>query len=413
MTRVVVVGGGIAGLAFAQTLSRSLGVDANVVVVESGTDERGRGRHAFNDPSRTHRDSTVVRTGERGAEWYPRARGVGGGALINGRLALVRRADHWFPMHGDRPWLWNEMEKHLRAIPIVEHNIADFSRWAAVATQAATEVGWRVVPTQLLESDVRGGFEIRTDFHAASLVEEDGCIRGVLSTTGAIENADRVVLAAGALASPGLIGARALSTTVRHHGLKDHPAVCFEWQGSEERHHGVGIVLEQDDIQIVTVHEGNRIVMVGAALRVDSTGFMEWRSGKLVFDFQMLQDQRDVDRLDRCMNEMIRLVKSTIPFAGRAVRCGTERTSLDELELMSMNERVRWLRRNTSGNWHAACSMPMGDSGVVDHDGRVVGYENLWCCDASVLTDLPQSPTQLPVMIAASEIARRFAATTS
>lgn len=411
MTRVVVVGGGIAGLTFARILSRSS--SAEVVVVESGADGCGQEPHAFDDPRCTHCDSTVVRTAERGAEWYPRARGVGGGALINGRLARVRRPDHWFPLHGARPWSWNELEHHLRAIPLIEHNIVAVSRWAAVAEHAATEAGWHVVPTHLLGGDVREGFEIRTNFHATSLVEEDGCVRGVRSTTGAIEYADRVVLAAGTLASPGLIGARALSTTTRHYGLKDHPAVCFEWQGSGEEHHGVGIVLEHDDIQIVTMHEGDRIVMVGAALRVDSTGFMEWRSGNIVFDFQMLRDQRDVDRLDRCMTEMIRLAQSLIAIVGGVVLCGSEGTSLDALERMNLDDRTRWLRRNTSGNWHAACSMPMGESGIVDHDGKVIGYENLWCCDASVLTDLPQSPTQLPVMIAASEIARRCAAMTS
>ena len=168
------------------------------------------------------------------------------------------------------------------------------------------------------------------------------------------------------------------------------------------------MVCRRDDMQIVTMHDRDQVMIVGALLRVFSRGTIEFRENDTTIDLGMLGDSRDVDGLGQCLDEMIRFAMC-LGQEGQ-VFCGTESTPLAKLCDMHIGERIAWIRRNMSGNWHAACSMPMSANGLVDADGRVAGVPNLWCCDASVMCDLPRAPTQLPVMAIASTIAARFAA---
>ena len=394
MTSVVVVGAGVAGLTFARALVRA---DVDVVVLESG------GTSDFD----TRRDATVVRTAERGPERYPRGHGVGGGSRINGRVAMPGRVDDWNEWSGGAGmahWAWEAVAGHAWAMHTA--SIDPIGAWPGRIIGAAMKSGYASVGARVFTDVLRAddGVNVRTDAPVGEVLVEGRRAVGVRLVDGTELAADHVVLAAGALASPQLVATCGVVGPGEFGGLKDHPAVTFAVHADDDTHRGVGVVVECGDKQIVTVHEPGRILVIGAALRVGSRGVVRIGRDGVSFDFRMLNDPQDVALLVDCVGDMLRIVADVADVAH--VTCGDEGTSPAELEVMTAGERESWLRRNVTGNWHAACSMPTGS--IVDQRGRVVGADRLWCCDASVLPDLPRSPTQLPTMIVASVIADQF-----
>jgi 5-(hydroxymethyl)furfural/furfural oxidase len=67
-----------------------------------------------------------------------------------------------------------------------------------------------------------------------------------------------------------------------------------------------------------------------------------------------------------------------------------------------------FVRRNVFGVWHASGTCRMGseaDPGaVVDPKGRVIGSENIWVADASVMPRLPTANTNIPTIMIAEKI---------
>lgn len=68
-----------------------------------------------------------------------------------------------------------------------------------------------------------------------------------------------------------------------------------------------------------------------------------------------------------------------------------------------------FVRANVFGVWHASGTCRMGDPrdphAVVDPTGRVIGVENLYVADASVMPRLPTANTNIPVIMIAEKIA--------
>jgi 5-(hydroxymethyl)furfural/furfural oxidase len=67
-----------------------------------------------------------------------------------------------------------------------------------------------------------------------------------------------------------------------------------------------------------------------------------------------------------------------------------------------------FVRRNVFGVWHPSGSCRMGNpndpDAVVDSSGRVIGSENLYVADASVMPRLPTANTNIPTMMIAEKI---------
>jgi 5-(hydroxymethyl)furfural/furfural oxidase len=67
-----------------------------------------------------------------------------------------------------------------------------------------------------------------------------------------------------------------------------------------------------------------------------------------------------------------------------------------------------FVRRNVFGVWHPTGTCRMGDpsdpQAVVDSSGRVIGSENLYVADASVMPRLPTANTNIPTMMIAEKI---------
>lgn len=67
-----------------------------------------------------------------------------------------------------------------------------------------------------------------------------------------------------------------------------------------------------------------------------------------------------------------------------------------------------FVRRSVFGVWHPTGTCRMGDPrdshAVVDRDGKVIGSENLYVADASVMPRLPTANTNIPTIMIAEKI---------
>jgi 5-(hydroxymethyl)furfural/furfural oxidase len=69
----------------------------------------------------------------------------------------------------------------------------------------------------------------------------------------------------------------------------------------------------------------------------------------------------------------------------------------------------RHVRDNVQSAWHASCTCRMGDPAdaetVVDPGGKVVGAENLFIADASVMPEVSRTNTNIPTIMIAERVA--------
>ena len=125
----------------------------------------------------------------------------------------------------------------------------------------------------------------------------------------------------------------------------------------------------------------------------------------------MLSDERDLVRLRDCVGRMISVVRH------RAVSSTSDgvlalATPVDDLD--SDDAIDAWLAKNVDDYVHAVGTCRMGTPGdpaaVVDTDCRVIGYQRLRVCDASVMPDLPKANTNLTTLAVADQLATKMLA---
>jgi choline dehydrogenase-like flavoprotein len=149
--------------------------------------------------------------------------------------------------------------------------------------------------------------------------------------------------------------------------------------------------------------------VMGAVMRVFSHGEVRLRSDDPLVDpvveLRMLSDNRDRSRLRECVRRMIDVVRQpAITAISDGVLALT--TQIDELD--SDDAIDAWLTTNVNDYVHAVGTCRMGTPGdpaaVVDVDCRVIGYEHLRVCDASVMPDLPKANTHLTTVAIAERL---------
>jgi choline dehydrogenase-like flavoprotein len=151
--------------------------------------------------------------------------------------------------------------------------------------------------------------------------------------------------------------------------------------------------------------------LIGAVMRVFSRGEVRLRSPDPLVDpvveFRMLSDDRDRVRLRDCVARMIEVVHHpTVASITDGVMA--LETPLDELDTEQAID--AWLDATVTDYVHAVGTCRMGTPGdpaaVVDTGCRVIGYEALRVCDASVMPDVPAANTHLTVVAIAHRLTR-------
>jgi choline dehydrogenase-like flavoprotein len=156
---------------------------------------------------------------------------------------------------------------------------------------------------------------------------------------------------------------------------------------------------------------GGRVI--AALMRVFSSGVVRLRSRDPhvdpVVEFGMLSDPRDSERLRAAVRRTIELVRHPM-VASVSTDVIALTTPMDHLDSDAAID--KWLRANVTDYVHAVGTCRMGARGdpaaVVDTDCRVIGYEALRVCDASVMPDLPKANTHLTTVAIAERLVERM-----
>ena len=158
---------------------------------------------------------------------------------------------------------------------------------------------------------------------------------------------------------------------------------------------------------------GGRIL--AAVMRAFSRGEVRLHSpdpqDNPVVEFRMLSDQRDTTRLRDATRRVLDLVRHpSIEAITDGVLAGSE-----PLESLSSDDAIdAWLAGSVNDYVHAAGTCRMGSpadpAAVVDTDCRVIGFEALVVCDASVMPDVPRANTHLTTVAIAESLASRLRA---
>jgi choline dehydrogenase/5-(hydroxymethyl)furfural/furfural oxidase len=146
-------------------------------------------------------------------------------------------------------------------------------------------------------------------------------------------------------------------------------------------------------MEYVDPTDPSRAMLLNAVMRVRSRGSLRLASrdptDHPLAEFAMLSDERDWTALSAAVDE-----------AERVLAHATMRAVCTPLDY----DRSRAGAAAALGHYfHAAGTCAMGS--VVDAQCRVVGYEGLVVCDASVMPNLPRANPHLPTVMIAERIA--------
>lgn len=431
----IVVGAGSAGCVLAARLSGDPG--CSVTVVEAGPDlgpadlEGPLGGPDFlaalDVPGRTFPSLMATRGADGPSTVYARGRGVGGSSTVNAMVAL----------HGDpelyRSWGWDDSDVAWDAIELPEEQADDAELGAvdrallAAAPDAElarlTRRGGRRITSaeaSLWPALERKNLVVRVDSPVDRIVFDGRRAIGVLLADGEMMSADRVVLAAGAIHSPAILLRSGVDTPGVGVGLQDHASAPLTLQlrdgaAGAPGDLALGTLLRRDPWQFLPM---NHLGAAAPGLGVLMTALMRprGRAGTVrlvsedplvdpLVDFALLDHPGDVAALVAGVHTALELL------AAPSFREIVEEVYIDALgttsaALVDDDSIEKWVRAVVGDYVHASSSCAMGT--VVDGDGRLVGYDGVYVCDASVFPSIPDVNTHLPTTMLAERLSARW-----
>jgi choline dehydrogenase len=346
-------------------------------------------------------DSDLLVTAHDG---YVQARAMGGGSAVNGLL-----------LTGDEP-------EHLRGLTRLanEEDIGTVGRGLLGAGGRFSRLWWnggRWNPGRALRHLIEEGRVTHISRTVSHLLIEDGRVVGV-DCGGEPMHAAAVVLCAGAINSPGVLlasGVHELNPAIGQ-GVQNHPTITAQFSVDATQHprFDAAVVREWS-----TTHGGQmlNVAYERVAKNCDDVGSLSVslmnpiRRGHVglspdempTVDFSLLEEADDLVNMVSGVRDLVQILSSG-NFSNDAESVTVEGLPLAELREYEDAQLAKWVLQAVRGVSHAASSCAQ----AVDSSGRVLGLENCWIADASVLVSIPTVTPAAPVTMEALRIARKI-----
>lgn len=350
--------------------------------------------------------------------------GVGGSAALNAMVANTGESDdydEWERVYGCAGWGWRDVRPWFRriALPIRRPRRRELGPLSAAVLQVVsgaeraglnrTRSGHRASVNEVYLDPARGrgNLQVRPNVLVDRILFEGRRAVGVVLADGEIIEAATIVVCAGALHTPAILLRSAIDREGVGRGLHDHPSISVPLATSgaspTQSTLAVSVVARAThaathDLQLVPIDAGQGPSLVAAAMRVHSRGQVRLSSSAATVDpiveFNMLTDERDLQLL-RAAAQLV---------AATAVQPAV--SAVGVADALSMTDES--LRGFVGDYFHAAGSCRMGAASdplaVVDERCRVIGYQSLVVCDASVMPNLPRGNPCLPTVMIAERV---------
>lgn len=400
-TRWLVIGGGSAGCVVAARLSED---PANeVVLIEAGADHGpgpvpDRGGPFLDDSARTVPDLMVVRRAGDEPVPYTQGFGLGGTSLIHGCIATPDPGDfefdHLIPM---------EPALRLGSLGAAVLEADPRARPALLTRRNGQRV--TAADAYLRPALYRPNLFVVTSSPVVELALRGWRVDRAITAEGIEYPADHFVVCAGAVGTPTLLLRSKIDTPGIGEGLQDHPActIALELEpGTDVVAPTITVVIDRDGSQIVPLNHLNHMPGHGALMAghmaVSSAGRVSLPdpSGPPLVELGQLATASDVAGLTDAVLDALRLIElDAVDEVVRSAYLDEEGTPASSIA--GDPDRVRdWAVSNVTGFHHLTSSCPEGV--VADQFGRVLGYDNLLICDASLFPSSPSRNPYIPVI---------------
>jgi choline dehydrogenase len=445
---VLVLGGGAAGCVLASRLSEN--PDRTVCLVEAGPDygphAEGRWPADILDARQLALDSHYWKRSDENDRSQLRARILGGCSAHNACVVLRGAPsdyDEWGP-----GWSYAELEPSLdrgeRTLQARLLNEDELSPWHRAFREAAGDdaivhvvnavggVRWNAAFAYVDPARERANLTILADTVVDKVLTKDGRATGAVAG-GRQLAAETVVVAASSYGSPAILlrsGIGPADELGRHgiplvaelpvgEGLSDHVGTGAAWEPTKrlqreteafERDRPLlmaSVTVQQrsrscgqgvcDLFLFPGVDPGYEISAAAFAMKPHSRGSLRLTAREpeapLTIDHGFLRDERDADVLEEGFEALRELVASEPirRYAAAEFRPGAE------------VDAAAHVRASARGFFHPVATCALGT--VVDERCRVLGFENLYVADASVMPTIPRANTHLSAIAIAERAA--------
>ena len=390
---------------------------------------------------------------------------LGGSSVRNYMVGMTGMHDdyEWERDFGCAGWNWSAARKTFAAMPDILHAVQPGEAGqvdvalvnAAVAegvprieqlardTQSGRGAGFcsltmssgvrhSVLETYFTPLGNRPNLTVRANAVVESVVMDATRAVGVRLAGGEYIEARGVVVCAGALATPVLLRRSGIDRPGIGVGLQDHPSIAITLALRQQRQSAMRIGANvrtssqkgNADIHVLSLNEtdesGKFGALIAGVMHVYSRGEVKYDSaaGAGVAIFNQLSDERDKAAMRDAVRYVYELACSqTVSNMSDEVLSDAMGTSAHWMSDASDSEIDTWALQQVSTYSHAAGSCAMGsgrdEMAVVNERAEVIGYQNLWLCDASIFPTLPRANTHLPVVMVANRVSAMLRETLS